>query len=56
MKRECLDALDLKRINQAAERLNSGAADVLDYQTIEPQEFASDAKKRGRGRPRHTLP
>jgi metal-responsive CopG/Arc/MetJ family transcriptional regulator len=29
------NARDLKRINQAAERLNSEAADVLDYQAAE---------------------
>jgi hypothetical protein len=29
------NARDLKRINQAADRLNSEAADVLDYQAAE---------------------
>jgi len=45
---------DLERINRAAERLNAEASDVLDYQTIERLEFTTGAKKRGRGRPRHT--
>ncbi len=48
------EARDLERINHAAERLNSEANDVLDYQTIPTLEFVADAKKRGRGRPRHT--
>jgi hypothetical protein len=46
---------ELERINQAAEGFNAESTDVLDYQTIEPLEFAADAKKRGRGRPRHTI-
>jgi hypothetical protein len=51
---ECCRQDDMERINQAAEGLNAESTDVLDYQTIEPLEFAADAKKRGRGRPRHT--
>jgi hypothetical protein len=49
----CSDA-ELERINQAAEGLNKESIDVLDYQSIERLETAADAKKRGRGRPRHT--
>ena len=45
---------DMERINQAAEGLNAESTDALDYQTIEPLQFPVDAKKRGRGRPRHT--
>ena len=48
MKRECLDALDLKRINQAAERLNSEAADVLDHQAIGRLEFSDVPKNAGK--------
>jgi hypothetical protein len=48
MKRERLDALDLKRINQAAERLNPEAADVLDYQTIGRLEFSDVPKNAGK--------
>jgi len=33
--RRVLQALDLQRINQAADRLNSEAADVLEYQAPE---------------------
>jgi len=33
--RRVLPALDLQRINQAADRLNSEAADVLEYQAPE---------------------
>ena len=49
MKRERLDALDLKRINQAAERLNSESADVLDYQTIGRLEYSDVPKNAGEG-------
>jgi hypothetical protein len=48
------EARELERINQAAERLNCEATDVLDYQSIDRLGSAADAKKRGRGRPRHT--
>jgi len=51
---ECCREDDLERINQVAEGSNAESADVLDYQNIDPREFAADAKKRGRGRPRHT--
>jgi hypothetical protein len=41
--------------NQASNRgLNAKSVDVLDQQTIDPLEFPVGAKKRGRGRPRHT--
>lgn len=49
---ECCREDDLERINQAAEGLNPEAADVLEYQAIGRLEFP--AKKRERGRPRHT--
>jgi len=51
---ECCREDDLERINQAAAGLNAESTDVLDYQTIEPFQFAAGTKKRGRGRPRHT--
>jgi metal-responsive CopG/Arc/MetJ family transcriptional regulator len=33
--RACIHVQDLERINRAADRLNSEAADVLDYQAAE---------------------
>ena len=51
---ECCREDDMERIDQAAEGLNAESTDVLDYQAIDPHQFAADAKKRGRGRPRHT--
>ncbi len=50
---EC-EARELERINQTAERLNSAAKDVLEYQITALPRFSAAAKKRGRGRPRHT--
>ena len=50
----CHREADLERINQAAEPLNAEASDALDYQTSDPRGFPADAKRRGRGRPRHT--
>lgn len=41
---ECSGALDLKRIDQAGERLNAEAADVLHYQVTE--DLLPRAKKR----------
>ncbi len=49
-----LSAGDLERINHVAEEINAEAIDVLEYQTIRRPRFTSDAKRRGRGRPRHT--
>ncbi|MGD0793285.1 MAG: hypothetical protein ABR920_16070 [Terriglobales bacterium] len=51
---ECYGGGDLERINQAAEWLNAESVDALDYQAIGRPGFPADAKKRGRGRPRHT--
>jgi hypothetical protein len=51
---ECLGGSDLERINRAAEEINAEASDVLDYQAIDHPSFPADAKRRGRGRPRHT--
>jgi metal-responsive CopG/Arc/MetJ family transcriptional regulator len=35
--RQAVEARDLEKINTAAERLNSEAADVMEYQSIEGQ-------------------
>ena len=51
---ECCREDDLERINLAAERPNAEPVDATGHQTIEPLEFAADAKTRGRGRPRYT--
>ena len=45
---ECSGAGDLERINQADERLNSEAADVLDHQAIGRFEFSDVPKNAGK--------
>jgi hypothetical protein len=50
---DCCREDDLERINQAADRPNAESVDATEYQT-KHVEFDAVAKKRGRGRPRHT--
>ncbi|MHB8499668.1 MAG: ribbon-helix-helix protein, CopG family [Candidatus Acidiferrales bacterium] len=45
-KRAALNARDLERINRAADRLNREAADVLEYQALDPDRTSEPESSR----------